>query len=122
MATGHASGYTLPAGVDNLTLEGSANAFAAGNTGNNNIITGNAGADTLITGNGRDVFEFLAGAHATITDFQAAQDGIVLHGLTASQIMVTDSGGNTYIALGNNSQIALAGVSLTANQIHITYA
>src|SRR4029077_6367559 len=35
------SGYTLPAGIDNLTLEGSGNAFAAGNAGNN-IITGNA--------------------------------------------------------------------------------
>src|SRR5205814_7245345 len=32
------SGYTLPAGIANLTLEGGGNAFATGNSGNN-IIT-----------------------------------------------------------------------------------
>ena len=30
--------------------------------------------------------------------------------------------GNTFIALGNGSQIELAGVSLTASQIHMTFA
>src|SRR5947207_13201864 len=48
------SGYTLPAGIANLTLEGGGNAFATGNSGNN-IITGNAGADTLTTGGGNDI-------------------------------------------------------------------
>ena len=80
------------------------------------------GSLTLTGGGGTDVFEFLAGAHATITDFQAGQDTLMLHGLTASQISVTSSQGNTFIALGNGSQIELAGVSLAASQIHMTFA
>ncbi len=61
------SGYTLPAGVDNLTLEGSGNAFAAGNSGNN-IITGNAGTDTLITGGGNDILIAGTGADTFSAD------------------------------------------------------
>jgi Ca2+-binding RTX toxin-like protein len=77
---------------------------------------------SLTGGGGSDVFESLAGAHATITDFQAGQDSIVLHGLAASQIQVTASQGNTFLALGNGSQVELAGVSLTTSQIHMIYA
>ena len=43
-------------------------------------------------------------------------------GLTASQVSVTASQGNTFIALGNGSQIELAGVSLATSQLHMTYA
>jgi hypothetical protein len=46
----------------------------------------------------------------------------VLHGLTASQVQVTASLGNTFIALGNGSQVEPAGVSLATSQIHMVYA
>src|SRR5258706_7681827 len=48
-----AGSYTLPNGIDNLYLLGSANATATGNSGNN-IIIGNAGTDALVTGGGND--------------------------------------------------------------------
>jgi len=105
-----------------ITVDGQASAIVKSGTGNDDLIDKSTGSLTLTGGGGTDVFEFLAGAHATITDFQAGQDTIMLHGLTASQISVTSSLGNTFIALGNGSQIELAGVSLTASQIHMTFA
>jgi len=105
-----------------ITVGGQASATVKSGTGNDDFVDKSTGGLTMTGGGGSDVFEFLAGAHATITDFQAGQDSIVLHGLTASQIQVTNSQGNTFIALGNNSQVELAGVSLTTSQIHMTYA
>jgi len=105
-----------------ITVDGQASATVTSGTGNDDFIDKSTGSLTLTGGGGTDVFEFLAGAHATITDFQAGQDTIMLHGLTASQVSVTTSQGNTFIALGNGSQIELAGVSLAASQIHMTYA
>ena len=105
-----------------ITVGGQASATVKSGSGNDDFVDQSTGSLTLTGGGGSDVFEFLAGAHATITDFQVAQDNIVLHGLTSSQIKVTDSRGSTFIALGSTSQIQLAGVSLTASQIHINYA
>ncbi len=102
-----------------ITVDGQASATVKSGTGNDDFIDKSTGSLTLTGGGGSDVFEFLAGAHATITDFQAGQDSIVLHGLTASQVQVTASQGNTFLALGNNSQVELAGVSLTTSQLHI---
>lgn len=56
--TGGAGGpydyYTLPANVENLTLQGSADTFARGNE-SNNIITGNSGINNLWGYGGNDV-------------------------------------------------------------------
>ncbi|MBV8209158.1 MAG: DUF2974 domain-containing protein [Burkholderiaceae bacterium] len=46
--------YTMIAGVDTLTLTGSADVAGTGNSDASNIITGNAGNDTLTAGSGRD--------------------------------------------------------------------
>jgi serralysin len=105
-----------------VTIDGQASATIKSGTGNDDFVDKSTGSLTLTGGGGSDIFEFLAGAHATITDFQAGPDSIILHGLTASQVSVTASGGNTFIALGNGAQVELAGVSLAANQIHMTYA
>jgi hypothetical protein len=105
-----------------VTVDGQAAATVKSGTGNDDFVDKSTGNVSLTGGGGSDVFEFLAGAHATITDFQAGQDSIVLHGLTASQIQVTASQGNTFLALGNGSQVELAGVSLTTSQIHMIYA
>jgi len=105
-----------------ITVDGQASATVKSGTGNDDFVDKSTGSLTLTGGGGSDVFEFLAGAHATITDFQVGQDSIVLHGLTASQVQVTASQGNTFIALGNGSQVELAGVSLTTSQLHMVYA
>jgi beta-glucanase (GH16 family) len=105
-----------------FTIDGQASATIKSGTGNDDFVDKSTGNLTLTGGGGSDIFEFLAGAHATVTDFQAGQDSIVLHGLGASQVSVTASGGNTFIALGNGAQVELAGVSLAASQLHMTYA
>jgi YD repeat-containing protein len=46
--------YTLPTNVDTLTLQGSGNLTAYGNSDAANLITGNDGDDTLIAGTGND--------------------------------------------------------------------
>ncbi|MHB1586281.1 MAG: lipase family protein [Acidiferrobacteraceae bacterium] len=57
--------YTLPANVQNLTLTGSANLTATGNT-LNDVLTGNAGNDTLIAGPGNDTLVSGAGVDTLI--------------------------------------------------------
>jgi YD repeat-containing protein len=46
--------YTLPTNVDALTLQGSTNLTATGNSDAANLITGNSGNDSLIAGSGAD--------------------------------------------------------------------
>jgi Ca2+-binding RTX toxin-like protein len=104
-----------------FTVDGQASATIKSGTGNDDFVDKSTGNLTLTGGGGSDIFEFLAGAHATVTDYQAG-DKLVLHGLTAGQISVTASQGNTFIALGNGAQIELAGVSLAQNQINLIYA
>ena len=104
-----------------ITVGGQASATVKSGTGNDDFVDKSTGALKLTGGGGSDVFEFLAGAHATISDFRAGQDSIVLHGLTASQIHISTSEGNTFIAF-SGSQIELAGVALTASQIHTIFA
>jgi serralysin len=70
--------YTLGTNVENLTLTGSSNINATGNTGNNtltgntgrnvldggtgsDVLTGGAGNDTMIGGSGDDLFVYLKG-------------------------------------------------------------
>jgi len=75
--------------VENLTLTGSGNIDATGNslanslTGNsgNNVLNGGAGTDVLTGGDGDDTFVFnstLAGNIDTVADFSAADDTIQL--------------------------------------------
>src|SRR6185312_10929650 len=93
--------YTLPTGVENLTLasgagsiNGTGNAAAnviIGNEGNN-ILTGGAGADTLTGNGGIDTFAFgegdtgaSAGTRDLITDFTHGTDQIDLTGIDADR-------------------------------------
>ena len=71
--------YTLPANVETLVLQGSADLQGSGNNqantiyGNagNNLINGGAGADTMLGGAGNDTFVFRAGEASgdTVADF-----------------------------------------------------
>jgi beta-glucanase (GH16 family) len=65
------SGYTLPVNVQNLTLMGSADAYAVGNS-LNNILTANAGNDRIIAGTGNDI---LVGGSGNDTFVVSAGDG-----------------------------------------------
>src|SRR5262249_53307444 len=61
--------YTLPAGIDNLSLTGNANATATGNSGNN-IIIANAGNDVLVSGGGNDILRGGAGSDTFVVTKQ----------------------------------------------------
>jgi Ca2+-binding RTX toxin-like protein len=86
-------GYTLPANVETLVLQGSADLQGSGNNqantiyGNagNNLINGGAGADTMLGGAGNDTFVFHAGEANgdTVVDFNgggAAEDSMTFIG------------------------------------------
>src|SRR5205814_867459 len=104
--------------VKNATVESTANGVVSVN----NLVDQSTGKVSLTGGGGSDVFEFFAGAHATVSDFQAGQDSILLHGVSPGQVQVSTSAGSTLIALGGGATIQLAGVALTAQSLNIVYA
>ncbi len=116
------SGYTLPAYVENLTLEGTNNAYAVGNT-LSNILTANSGNDRIIAGTGNDI---LVGGSGDDTFVIAAGDGmdeiqnfragansgdvIALHGFDFTsfadvQAAMRQSGADTVLNLGGGQSI-----------------
>lgn len=76
---------------------------------------------TLTGGAGADIFSFIAGAHATITDFDASVDKIELKGVSASSVSVKAEGGSTLIDLGGGASIQLTGVT-TPTSVQLAYA
>jgi beta-glucanase (GH16 family) len=109
-------------GSNHVTVSGQAKATVITGGGNDDLADLSTGQLTMTGGGGKDLFEFLAGAHATVTDFQAGQDSIVLHGVSASQVQVVAGTGGTLINLGGGSSIQLAGVSLPSDAINLVYA
>src|SRR6185437_14891586 len=75
-------------GGNTITVDGQAWATVTSGTGNDDFIDKSTGQVILAGGGGNDVFEFLDGAHAAITGFQAAQDHLVLYGLSSNQVQV----------------------------------
>jgi beta-glucanase (GH16 family) len=129
------AGYTLPANVQNLTLEGSADAYAVGNS-LNNIITANAGNDSITAGTGNDI---LIGGSGNDTFLVAAGDGqdeiqnfrsadvVALQGFSFTsfadvQAAMTESGTDTVLNLGNGQSITFDNTttgSFTAGEFNI---
>ncbi|MFG6417007.1 calcium-binding protein [Roseateles sp. DC23W] len=113
---------TLVTGVENLTLTGTANVYATGNSvanvlrGNlgDNILTGGAGNDTMIGGAGNDTYVLDVATDVVIENAGEGTDtiqiGVTLTALAANVENVTLTGTSKINATGN----ALANV-LTGN-------
>jgi len=110
------------AGSNKVSISGQAFATVKTGAGNDDLVDNSSGSVGFTGGAGSDVFEFLAGAHATVTDYQSGQDSIVLHGVTASQVHVSAGASSTLIDLGGGSTVQLAGVSLQQSAIKLAYA
>ncbi|HWB50254.1 MAG TPA: glycoside hydrolase family 16 protein [Stellaceae bacterium] len=131
------SGYTLPDNIRNLTLEGSGDAFAVGNT-LDNIIIGNDGDDTLdggggddllIGGSGNATFVVRVGyGNDEIADFHAG-DVVDLHGAAFTgfadvQAALTQSGPDTVLDLGGGQTITFDdtnAASLAADDFNLPF-
>ena len=119
-------GTTLIGNVGSDTLIGGNGADALYGAAGNDTLTGNGGDDyisggggnnILVGGAGRDIFAFVAGAHATITDFNVAEDRIELTGVSASSLTMRTSGNSTLIDLNGNTVMTLSGVTAPSNAI-----
>jgi Ca2+-binding RTX toxin-like protein len=121
------SGIGLLFGMDgNDTIRsGSAGSYLYGGKGDDRLIAAVAGSDSnkisMTGGTGRDVFAFVAGAHATITDFKSSDDRIELSGIIASNVKVQNSGGSTLIDLGTSGRITIAGATLSQSALNLSY-
>lgn len=111
-------------GNNTVTIGNAAAATVSAGGGNNDFIDNSTGSVTESAGGGTNTFEFLAGAHATVNNFNASLDSIVLHGATASQVTVATSGSSSTITVAGSSTSVLHinGAALSATSSHLVYA
>ena len=108
--------YSLGANVENLTLTGTANLNATGNTADNfligntgaNLLTGGAGNDTLDGGAGNDTYRFARGAGADTIDALEARvgklDTLELGaGIATSDVAITREGNDLIVSIVGTS-------------------
>jgi beta-glucanase (GH16 family) len=125
------SGYTLPAYVQNLTLMGSADAYAVGNS-LNNIITANTGDDSIIAGTGNDILVGGSGDDTFVINSSDGEDEIQhfrpgansgdvvqLSGFSFSsfadiQAAMTQVGPDTVLNLGNGQSITFDNTTVSS--------
>jgi Ca2+-binding RTX toxin-like protein len=81
--------YTLPTAVDTLTLTGSVDLTAFGNSDTSNLITGNAGNDFLVAGSGTDTL--VSGSGVDTLEDGFGQDTFVINN-SADVIFANDFG------------------------------
>ncbi len=108
-------------GADTITFAGQANGAINAGGGNDRVNVRTTGNVSVTGGAGADVFSFIAGAHATIADFKANEDRLEISGVSASGLRVRNNGNSTLIDLNGQSAVVLAGVSLSASQISLSY-
>jgi len=109
-------------GADTVTLAGQANGAINAGGGNDRVNVRSTGNVSITGGAGKDVFSFIAGAHATIADFKAGEDRVEISGVSAANVRVRNDGTSTLIDLNGNSAVVLSGVALSANQLNLSYA
>ena len=102
------------AGNDSITLGGQSAVTVDAGSGDDKIVVTGTGTVSLTGGGGKDAYSFVAGTHATITDFNRLEDTIAFSGIDAAKIKVSTSGGNTLLDLGSGSRIMLSGVVASA--------
>jgi len=107
--------------VENLTLTGTGNVNAAGNS-LNNILTGNGGNNTLSGGTGNDTYVFgLGGSQDLITDVSGAADVLsILSGVSEEQLWFKQVGNHLEVSIiGTTDKVTLNNwyVGGTANQL-----
>ena len=126
--------WQLDLNVENLTLTGTGNLSATGNTLDNvlignkgaNVLIGGAGNDTLTGGAGNDVFVYATGfGNDTVTDFHSGDriDVSALHiaDFASLQAFLNDAGGAARLTLayGGTAETltlnSIAAVNLTAS-------
>ena len=113
---------TTGSGNDQITISGQSGGSVSAGAGDDRIVIGTSGTVTISGGAGKDIFDFIRGAHATISDFNAAEDSIVVRGGSSSTVQVKAGTGYTSIDLGNGSSVMLSGVTVPTNAIQIAYA
>ena len=114
--------YVAPANVQNITLTGTANLKATGNT-LNNVITGNSGNDTLIAGSGSDTliagsgnatlvggtgvdtFVFNHGGVYTLIDPLKTIGDVIQFGPGITSGMITLGLGSLMLRVGNSGEV-----------------
>jgi len=90
--------------IDGFDLGDSADTFIGG-----------AGASTMTGGGGKNLYEFNSatpGDGAVISNFVQGQDALRLRGYDLNSVLandITQSGGSTFISLGNGTTIELKG-------------
>jgi Ca2+-binding RTX toxin-like protein len=108
--------YTLPINVDILTLTGTADLSATGNSDAGDFISGNAGDDTLIAGSGSDS---LAGGSGNDT-LVAGSGTDLLQGATGNTSYVFDSGfGQAEIQPGGGNGTIEFGAGITLSDLTV---
>jgi beta-glucanase (GH16 family) len=114
-------GATTGSGIDTITVSGQTLGTVNAGSNNDRINTRTSGTSRVTGGTGRDVFSFMANAHATITDYRSADDRIELSGVSSSNVRVSNSGGSTFIDIGSSGRITVAGVTHTQAGLNLSY-
>jgi hypothetical protein len=104
-------------GNDQIAVSGQASGTVNGGAGDDRIVIGTTGLVNVTGGAGKDTFEFAAGVRATITDFNASEDKLVLNGVPLGTAQVTASNGNTIVNWGNGSSVTLTGVVASSSAL-----
>lgn len=98
-------------GSDQVTIAGAAGGSIDTGAGDDYIVDLSTGVVTLTGGTGNDLFQLGAGARATVTDFDAAYDRVVLTGVAAADMKMSVVNGNTVIDIAGPGLITLENVT-----------
>lgn len=120
--SGNRAAIVSGSGHDTITFSGQANGAIDAGAGDDRVNVRSSGNVAIAGGAGKDVFSFIAGAHATITDFKAGEDRLEIAGVSASAVHVRASGGDTFVALNGQNAVVLSGVSLNGSQIGLAFS